>query len=154
MGNWDLNMFFRGVFGHDLANEYRVFYENLDPTASTWNKVQTDFFNPSVTAKNRFDNTHVEKATFVRLDNATLGYNVKLPAGSWFNKARFYASGQNLFTITNYSGVDPEPRVGDNGSSDNGGRASLTFDPLAPGIDRRTTYFLARTISVGVNLGF
>jgi hypothetical protein len=33
-GNFDLNFLLRGVFGHDLANEYRVFYENLDPTAA------------------------------------------------------------------------------------------------------------------------
>jgi iron complex outermembrane receptor protein len=63
-------------------------------------------------------------------------------------------SGQNLFTITNYTGVDPEPRLGDTGASDNGGRFSTTLNPLAPGIDRRSTYFLARTLSVGVNFGF
>jgi TonB-dependent starch-binding outer membrane protein SusC len=156
MGNFDLNFFLRGVFGHDLANEYRVFYENLDPTASTWNKVNTEYFDPSVKAQNRFDNTHIERATFVKLDNATLGYNFKLPSGAWFNRARVYVSGQNLITITNYSGVDPEPRVADVGSSDNGGRPGrlLNPDPLAMGIDRRSTYFLARTISLGVNFGF
>ncbi|MBN8681141.1 MAG: SusC/RagA family TonB-linked outer membrane protein [Chitinophagales bacterium] len=153
-GNFDLNFFLRGVFGHDLVNEYRVFYENLDPTASSWNKVRTEYFNDKVTASNRFDDTHIEKASFLRLDNATLGYNFKLPSSGWFTRARIYASGQNLFTISNYSGVDPEPRVGDTGSVDNGGRQSLTLDPLAPGIDRRSTYFLARTYSVGVNFTF
>ena len=153
-GNWDLNFFLRGVFGHDLANEYRVFYENLDPTAVTWNKIDTKYFDPNVTAQNRFDDTHVENASFVKLDNATLGYNFKLGSGSWFNKARIYVSGQNLFTITNYTGVDPEPRLGDTGASDNGGRFNTTLNPLAPGIDRRSTYFLARTVSVGVNFGF
>ena len=154
MGRFDLNFFLRGVFGHDLANEYRVFYEGLDPTAKTWNKVDTKFFNPNVTAPNRFDNTHVEKATFVRLDNATLGYNFGLPSSSWFTKARVYVSGQNLFTITNYTGVDPEARVGDPGDGGNRSRESTNFDPLAPGIDRRNTYFLARTVSFGVNFGF
>jgi TonB-linked SusC/RagA family outer membrane protein len=152
-GNFDLNFLLRGVFGHDLANEYRIFYENLDPTAATWNKVRTDFFNENLKAQNRFDDTHVEKATFLRLDNATLGYNFNLGSGSWFNKARIYLSGQNLFTITNYSGVDPEVRLADTGSSDNGGGA-FGNDPLAIGIDRRTNYFLARTISIGVNFGF
>ncbi len=152
-GNFDLNFLLRGVFGHDLANEYRVFYENLDPTAATWNKVNTKYFDESVKAQNRFDDTHVERATFLRLDNATLGYNFKLGSGSWFNKARVYVSGQNLFTLTGYTGVDPEPRLADAGSSDNGGFAGGN-DPLAIGIDRRTTYFLARTISIGVNFGF
>lgn len=154
MGRWDLNFLLRGVFGHDLVNEYRVFYENLDPTASTWNKVKTEYFDPNVTGKNRYNSYHVENASFLRLDNATLGYNFKLPASSWFTKCRAYVNGQNLFTITNYSGVDPEARVGDTGAVDNGGRQSLSLNPLAPGIDRRSTYFLARTISFGVNLGF
>lgn len=154
LGNFELNFFLRGVFGHDLANEYRVFYENLDPTAVTWNKIDTKYFDENVTAQNRFDDTHVEKATFLRLDNATLGYNFKLPSDSWFTNARVYVSGQNLFTITGYTGVDPEPRLGDQGASDNGNRFSTSLNPLAPGIDRRSTYFLARTVSLGVNFGF
>lgn len=154
MGNFDLNFLLRGVFGHDLVNEYRVFYENADPLATTWNKIDTKFYDPNVKATSRFDNTHVERATFVRLDNATLGYNFGLPSNSWFTKARVYLSGQNLFTITNYTGVDPEQRVGDSGPVDNGGRNFGSLDPLAPGIDRRSTYFLARTISFGVNFGF
>jgi TonB-dependent starch-binding outer membrane protein SusC len=161
-GNFDLNFFLRGVFGHDLANEYRVFYENVSDGNVTWNKVNTEFFDPNVTAASRFDDTHVERASFVKLDNATLGYNFKLPSGTWFSRARVYVSGQNLFTITNYSGVDPEPRVVDPGSVDNGGRAGTlsngvfvpNADPLAVGIDRRSTYFLARTVSVGVTFGF
>lgn len=154
LGNFELNFFLRGVFGHDLANEYRVFYENLDPTAVTWNKIDTKNFDENVTAQNRFNSFHVENATFLRLDNATLGYNFKLPSSSWFTSARVYVSGQNLFTITGYTGVDPEPRLGDTGSSDNGGRFSTELNPLAPGIDRRSTYFLARTISVGASFGF
>ncbi|MBK8193827.1 MAG: SusC/RagA family TonB-linked outer membrane protein [Lewinellaceae bacterium] len=154
LGNFELNFFLRGVFGHDLANEYRVFYENLDPTAATWNKVDTKYFDESATGKNRFNSTHIEKATFLRLDNASLGYNFKLPTDSWFTNARVYLSGQNLFTITGYTGVDPEPRLGDTGASDNGGRFSTALNPLAPGIDRRSTYFLARTYSFGVNFGF
>ena len=152
-GNFDLNFLLRGVFGHDLVNEYRVFFENADPGATTWNKVDTKYYNPDLKAKSRFDNTHVEDATFVRLDNATLGYNFGLPSNSWFTKARVYVSGQNLFTITDYSGVDPEQRIGDSGPVDNGGRTG-GLNPLAPGIDRRSTYFLARTVSFGVNFGF
>lgn len=154
LGNFELNFFLRGVFGHDLANEYRVFYENLDPTAVTWNKIDTKYFDKNVTGQNRFNSYHVEDATFLRLDNLSLGYNFKLPTDSWFSSARLYVSGQNLFTITGYTGVDPEPRLGDIGNSDNGGRFSSELNPLAPGIDRRSTYFLARTISFGVNFGF
>ncbi|RMD68227.1 MAG: SusC/RagA family TonB-linked outer membrane protein [Bacteroidetes bacterium] len=153
-GNWDLNFFFRGAFGHSLVNMFRVFYETLDPSGiGTWNRVKTKYFNENLTAPNKFSSFHVEDASFVKLDNATLGYNFDLPEGSAFSKVRLYVSGQNLLTITGYSGVDPEVRFVDTGSVDNGGRSNQA-DPLAPGIDRRNTYFLARTITFGVNLGF
>ncbi len=56
---------------------------------------------------------------------------------------RVYVSGQNLFVITDYTGVDPEVRFED----DDGG-------VLAPGIDRRNTWFTTRTYTVGLNIGF
>ena len=118
------NFFLRGVFGHDLANEYRVFYENLDPTAKTWNKVDTKYFNASLTGKNRFDNTHVEKASFIRLDNLTLGYTIPVAKDKAFTSARVYVNGQNLATFTGYTGSDPEPRLFDPGNVDNGGRTN------------------------------
>ncbi|MCC6459885.1 MAG: SusC/RagA family TonB-linked outer membrane protein [Saprospiraceae bacterium] len=155
MGNFDLQFFLRGVFGHSLANEYRVFYESLDPDTKTWNKVNTKYFDTRLKAKNAPSSYQVEKADFVRLENITLGYNVKLPAGSWFTHLRLFVNAQNPFVITGYSGVDPEVRFSDVGSVDNGGRPTLEDnpDPLAPGIDRRSTYFRARTFSLGVNVG-
>jgi iron complex outermembrane receptor protein len=144
-GGWDLNLFFRGAFGHDLLNSYRGFYENLESTTiGTWNIVNTDQFNPEV-KKAVVNSTHVEDASFFRLDNASLGYNFDMSNSDAFNTIRLYVSGQNLFTITNYSGIDPEVRYGD---------AENNNDPLAAGIERRNTYFTSRTITVGLNLGF
>jgi iron complex outermembrane receptor protein len=50
--------------------------------------------------------------------------------------------------------VDPEVRLADVGAVDNGGREPVNTDPLAPGIDRRNTYYTTRTYTLGVNLGF
>jgi iron complex outermembrane receptor protein len=61
------------------------------------------------------------------------------------SKFRFYITGQNLFVITNYKGIDPEVRFGD--SEDNN-------SPLSPGIDRRNTWVRTMTITAGVNLTF
>jgi hypothetical protein len=55
----------------------------------------------------------VEDGTYVRLKAVTLGYNFKKALG--FNNINLYVTGQNLFTITNYSGFDPE--VNSNGGS-------------------------------------
>ena len=62
-------------------------------------------------------------------------------------------SGQNLFTITNYTGADPEPSLIDRGNTSNGARPSGS-DVLAPGIDRRYNYFNSRTVTLGVNVKF
>jgi TonB-dependent starch-binding outer membrane protein SusC len=153
-GQFDLQFFLRGVFGHSLANEYRVFYESLDPGTTTWNKVKTKYFDEKLTSANATSSFHVEKADFVRMENITLGYNVKLQPGAWFTKARIFVNAQNPFVITGYSGVDPEVRFGDTGSVDNGGRPGIFADPLAPGIDRRSTYFRSRAFTFGVNFGF
>jgi TonB-linked SusC/RagA family outer membrane protein len=154
-GNFDFTFFLRGDFGHQLANMYRVFYEPLG-SRPIENLVITDNFDENLTATPLFSSRFVENADFITLDNATLGYTFDLGSNSQFSKIRLYLAGQNLFILTNYSGVDPSVRYADPGSADNGGRPGREFnpDPLAPGIARRNTYFLTRTITFGANLAF
>lgn len=146
-GNFDLNIFLRGVWGHDMYNSYRGFYEPNDAASSTWNSVVTDKAEPRITDTPTFSSLYVEDASFIRLDNMQLGYNLEVDS-KVFSKVRFYVAGQNLFTITNYTGIDPEVRYTDTEDT-NGFTASL-----APGIERRNTYFTTRSYTVGVNLSF
>jgi len=153
-GNFDFNFFLRGVFGHDLVNTFRAFYEAPDALTS-YNVLSSTRDVAEATESATFSSNHVESADFIRLDNATLGYTFPMGKGSSFDNIRVYVTGQNLFTITNYLGVDPEVRFVDPGNIDsNSFRINNLPQPLAPGIDRRNTYFLARTITLGVNLGF
>jgi hypothetical protein len=149
--NWDLNLFFRGVFGHDLINSFRAFYE-VPNVMGSYNlpKTAKDMRNPTTgvllnNSSGVFNSSHVEKADFVSLDNASFGYNFNMPKGGAFSKIRLYAAGNNLFYITKYKGVDPNPRYGDSEDNNN---------PLAPGIDRRGTWFRTRSVSFGVNVVF
>lgn len=156
-GNIDFNFFLRGDFGHDLANMYRVFYEPLGTgSREIENIVNTEYFNENLKDAPEFSSYYVENASYIALDNATLGYTFNLGESSKFSKLRVYLTGQNLFFITDYSGVDPSPRFADPGASDNGGRPGREFNPsvLAPGLDRRNNYFRTRTITFGLNLGF
>lgn len=154
-GDFDFNFFLRGEFGHDLINSFRTFYEPLG-SRSIENLVVTEYFNENLTATPAFNSYYVEDASFIALDNATLGYRLKLPAGGSFKSLRLYLSAQNLFFITDYSGVDPSVRYADPGGADNGGFAPREFnaDPLYPGHDRRNNYFRTRSIVFGLNLGF
>jgi len=68
---------------------------------------------------------------------------------------RLYITGQNLFTITDYTGSDPEVRYYDPGPTTEGNRQNqFGGNILAPGIDRRVTYLPTRTYTFGINVGF
>jgi TonB-dependent starch-binding outer membrane protein SusC len=78
-----------------------------------------------------FSDVYVEDASFLRMDNLTLGYNLRGFRG--VERMRLFGTVQNVFTLTGYSGLDPEAGLG--------------------GIDN-TIYPRARTYSAGVTLGF
>ncbi|MDE3742942.1 SusC/RagA family TonB-linked outer membrane protein [Maribacter polysaccharolyticus] len=153
--NWDLNAFFRGAFGHSLINTYRAFYEPRVGSQGSYNFVNTELANPEITNA-KFSSLYVEKADFFKLDNLSIGYTFDIKENDYVKGVRITASAQNLFTITNYTGSDPEPALQDRGSeADNGGFTSTAaFDPLIPGIDRRSNYFAARTFTLGLNVNF
>jgi len=143
--NWDMNVFFRGAFGHSLINQFRGFYEPIDPGAiNSYNRIKTDKAVAGLTEA-KYSSLYVEKADFLKLDNITLGYKLNLPNSNSFRNIRFYTTIQNAFMITNYTGIDPEPVFGDPEDNNN---------PLITGVDRRSTYFFARTFTLGVNVGF
>jgi iron complex outermembrane receptor protein len=142
--NWDMNVFFRGAFGHSLINQFRAFYEPLDPGAiNSYNRIITNKAVAGLTSA-QYSSLYVEKADFIKLDNMTIGYTFKTSANT-LKSFRLYVSGQNLFQITKYTGIDPEPSLTDTENNAN---------VLAPGIDRRNNYYTARTFTFGLNLGF
>jgi iron complex outermembrane receptor protein len=141
--NWDFSFFLRGSIGHDLYNSFRGFYENQDAGSNTWNSVVTDK-TPEIVSPPVFSDFFIEDATFIRLDNLQLGYNIPTNA-EWLANLRVYFAAQNLFTITNYTGIDPEVRWVDQNQSGIGAS-------LSPGLERRDTYFPTRTFTVGFNV--
>lgn len=151
--NWDFNMFWRGSFGHDLVNTYDVFYNN-PAIAGAFNIAETAANSP-LREGNQFSSVHVEDASFMRLENITIGYNFQFSDQVPIRDLRFYASGNNLWTITGYGGVDPEVRYFDQGTSDSAGVADGgPLAALAPGIERRNQWFTQTSLVFGVNIGF
>ena len=140
-GRFDLNFFLRSSIGHDLVSTYRAFYENAT-NVTTYNVVKTKYYDPKVKGGQKFSSEHVERASFVKLDNATLGYDFSLSKTGAFKSIRAFVNGQNLFVITKYSGVDPEVRYSDGGNV------------LAPGVDRRETWVRTKSFTLGFNVGF
>lgn len=140
-GNFDFNFLLRGSVGHDLINSYRAFYET--PVAKgQYNIVNSKYFDPRINDTQVFSSLHVERASFVKLDNATLGYTFPVSNTGAIKSLRAYLNGQNLFMITDYTGVDPEVRYSDG------------VNVLAPGVDRRETWVWTRSFTLGVNVQF
>lgn len=152
-GNWDVNAFFRGAFGHSLVNTFRAFYEPRIGSQSSYNFVNTELARDDIRTA-QFSSYYVEKADFFRLDNMSIGYNIPFDS-DYIKNMRISLAGQNIFTITNYTGADPEPSLQDFGTVDNGAVLDRTNpDVLAPGVDRRYNYFASRTITLGLNINF
>ncbi len=135
-GNWELNLFFRGVYGNDLLNFSKMSYATTQwlPGAN----VLHDALTIGLADNPKYSSFYIEKGSFLRLDNASLSYSFDVSDWSALNKLRVYVTGQNLFTITNYTGLDPEVSMGG----------------LDPGVEGREYYPKSRIFSVGVNISF
>ncbi len=152
--DFELNVQFRAVLGHDIIHENRLFYENggvqYNVTDPRYNSIITKYFDPNRGKIIYFAPEYVEKASFLRLDELRLSYYI------YRNESRqthlqIYVGAQNLFTITKYTGSDPEVRLkGDIGPLVNGNRPLYPADPLAVGIARRGGYGLEKTMYLGV----
>lgn len=106
--NWDLTAFFRGVVGNKILNLTRWAY---GPQASTsLNVFMKDISrtNTIYADKSHFSDFYLENGSYIKLDNLTIGYNLPIKENKYIQSVRMYLTGQNLFTITAYSGQDPE----------------------------------------------
>jgi iron complex outermembrane receptor protein len=139
-----LNFFLRAVVGHSMVNVNNAKF-GVPVVLGIQSGMEQILDFQDANNGPEYSNVHVEKANFLRLDNWALGYNFKIKENDYIQSVKLYLSGQNLFTITNYSGVDPEVRYVDTRDNDN---------PLAPGLDRQNTYYSTRTFTLGVNVVF
>ncbi len=149
-GDVDLSFFLRGAVGHELVNTFRAFYETPAASNLASYNLHSNALNEEYVGFNDspiFSDKWVENASFLRLENVTLGYS--LPETGAFSRIRLYVNAQNLFTLTGYSGVDPEIRWTDTAADPNSIDSKLGI-----GLDRRNTYFTTRAFTFGVNLGF
>lgn len=148
--NLSLNIFLQGVHGFDVYNiQQAMITGGAGDSRSFMASDQVDQWTPQnetdIPATVQFYNSsrYIEKGDFIRLANLNLAYDFQ-NLGSSNMTLQVYASGQNLFLITDYSGYDPElsSRKGNQGIED-----------VAPGINIGA-YPNPRTLTFGVKLGF
>lgn len=142
---FDLSIFFIGYHGFDIYNypEARLTSQCAPVSAlsdrfvvGTREDARIASFGPNRDAITSYDSVassnFVEKGDFVKLKNVTLGYTFSKP------RLRIYLAAKNLFTITSYSGNDPELAIG---------------NPLRPGLDMGT-YPAQHEFIFGANITF
>lgn len=119
---FDLSLFFLGNAGVDIYNADRM--QGIDPTypfnmyaeaLNRWTGPNTSNTIPRMTTKRdnlnyRTSDLFIESGDFLRLKNIVVGYTLPkvLTERVGISRARFYITGQNVLTLTQYSGLDPE----------------------------------------------
>jgi len=143
---------FQGILGNDIWNSVKGYASPsgqntlADAYTKAWTKEGDNATYPRISLTNDNNNLRgsswfVENGSYLRLQNFQLGYSIPkalLEHAGIMRSFRIYISGQNLFTLTKYSGPDPD--IGQ------GSPLNLGFDPIR--------YPSARTIMVGVNAQF
>jgi iron complex outermembrane receptor protein len=145
--NFDLGFNFNGVSGNKIYNHttMTLFSKAQLTRSNNTTDFAVQFPNESSSNSNTVSTRYLENGSFLRLNNATLGYNLrpnKIGLANVFQNIRLSVTGQNLFTITKYSGFDPEVNTG-----------STVGEIQTFGIDR-FTYPRAKTVLFSLNLTF
>ena len=151
--NFDVGIFFRGSQGFDVRNlqasEIGDGVQKINQLSTvlsdSWTPTNTGAGRPVIDGNRDFANSYrdsdyfIEDGSFIRLQNVSLGYTIP-DIQKYITKARVFVSGQNLLTITDYSGFDPEVN--------NRGQNNLNRG------DDYDAYPRSRTLTLGVNLEF
>ncbi len=134
--------------GYNLANpssEVLAYYGTTDVIQSRLNEINkgASIYNPCAVSTIQLIDTAVEDASFLRIQNITLGYSLPKSAirKAHMSNVRFYLTGYNLFCFTSYSGADPEVDT------------SSKKNAMCPGIDY-AAYPKSRSYVLGVNVSF
>ena len=135
-GNFGLSATFRAQIGVKVFNYYRDEFENftgigLKNIMASW--LDDTTFTGPVT----YSSKYLEDASFLKLDNVSLSYNIRF-RNAYLKNIRVYLSAQNVFCLTGYKGVDPE----------------VSLSGLNPGIESTTYYPRTRTFTLGATFTF
>ena len=136
---WTMTAFFQGVFGNKIMNGTRAFLSNYASVGNGKNILASMFEENLATDYNSHapSDRYLERGDYLRLSALTLGYNFG-SVNNYIKGLRLYATCNNLLTITNYKGIDPE----------------ISLGGMEPGIDNRQTYPRTRTFMFGINVNF
>jgi len=132
--NWSFNFFLRGVYGQKVFDNTRSLIDNYNRLPG--NNVTKEALTNGIKEQQVASDLWLENASYLRLDNVTLSYNFRNIKG--VNNLSIFLTGNNLFVITKYRGLDPEVDVS---------RIDISYAGSA-------FYPRTRAMSLGVNVSF
>ena len=135
-GAFTLSATLRASIGGKVFNSYRANYESLHQIGLR-NILSSWLDNTAYTGEIRYSSKYIEDATYLKLDNVSLSYDLPFH-NKFIHGGKVFIVGQNLLCISGYKGVDPE--------------VSLTG--LTPGIESTSYYPRTMTFSLGATLNF
>lgn len=135
-GAFTLSATLRASIGGKVFNSYRANYESLHQIGLR-NILSSWLDNTAYTGEIRYSSKYIEDATYLKLDNVSLSYDLPFH-NKYIHGGKVFIAGQNLLCISGYKGVDPE--------------VSLTG--LTPGIESTSYYPRTMTFSLGATLNF
>ncbi len=137
--NIDFSFSARAIYGYDVLNVTRLMLGNAQwlPNLNVLHSAIDDE-NAGLNNSPVVNSFYLEDASFIRLDNVTLGYSFNTENIAWAKKIRIYFTSNNLYTFTNYTGIDPE----------------INFSGLSFGLDQYNVYPKTRTYTFGLNIIF
>ena len=135
----DITFAFRTMVGHDVLNVTRMVFSNPTelPSLNTLTEA-VDEYDRGLTDNPTVSSYYLEPASFLKLDYAAIGYTIEKLSAKNIGTIRLYLSGSNLFTLTKYSGTDPE----------------VSYGGTEFGRDQYDVYPKTRSITIGVNATF
>ena len=135
-GNFGLSATFRAQIGGKVFNNYRAEFENI--TGIGLKNIMASWLDDTTfTGPVTYSSKYLEDASFLKLDNVSLSYNIGF-RNAYLKNIRVYLSAQNVFCLTGYKGVDPE----------------VSLSGLNPGIESTTYYPRTRTFTLGATFTF
>jgi iron complex outermembrane receptor protein len=146
--NFDISFLLRASVGQSVFNNTSLVFSTKGDALQDKNFLQPALTDPTGLHEPAiFSSRWVEKASFLRLQNITVEYNLDLPfLTRSARSARLFASADNLFVITGYSGLDPEVSSANGANPGDVGLAARGMDYLS--------YPRARTVTGGIRLVF
>lgn len=134
---FDASIFLRSAIGGKVMNATLADLNRPNDVRSYNLPVFSKDESPADGGAYKYSDRYIEDASYLRIDNVTLGYNFgQIVKG--IRSLRVYVSGNNLAVLTGYRGIDPEVSLGG----------------LTPGVDNKNYYPRTRAFLFGLNVSF